>query len=100
MVGLEIHAQINTNSKLFSGSSVSFATPANSQVSLFDCAYPGTLPVLNKKSIEAALYTALALNCNINMVSEFDRKHYFYADMPVRFIVSKLENYFHSLYLF
>ncbi len=60
-----------------------FASPANSLVSLFDCAIPGTLPVLNKKSVEAAIITALALNCNINLVSEFDRKHYFYADMPV-----------------
>lgn len=80
---MEIHAQINTHSKLLSGSANSFASPANSLVSFFDSAIPGTLPVLNKKSIEAALLTALALNCKINLKSEFDRKHYFYADMPV-----------------
>ena len=83
VVGLEVHAQINTSSKLFSGSAMKFASPANSLVSLFDCAIPGTLPVLNKKSVEAAIVTALALNCKVNLVSEFDRKHYFYADMPV-----------------
>ncbi len=83
VVGLEVHAQIKTSSKLFSGSANKFASPANSLVSLFDCAIPGTLPILNKKAVEAALLTALALNCNVNLVSEFDRKHYFYADMPV-----------------
>ena len=82
-MGLEIHAQIKTNSKLFSGSANKFASPANSLVSHFDCAIPGTLPILNKKSIEAAMLTALALNCEVNLISEFDRKHYFYADMPV-----------------
>lgn len=86
VVGLEVHAQIKTNSKLFSGSANKFASPANSLVSLFDCAIPGTLPVLNKKAVEAALLTALALNCNVNLVSEFDRKHYFYADMPVQML--------------
>lgn len=60
-----------------------FASPANSLVSLFDCAIPGTLPVLNRSAVEAALLTALALKCEVNLVSEFDRKHYFYADMPV-----------------
>lgn len=83
VVGLEVHAQIKTNSKLFSGSANKFASHANSLVSLFDCAIPGTLPILNKKAVESALLTALALNCNVNLVSEFDRKHYFYADMPV-----------------
>jgi len=82
VVGLEVHAQIQTKSKLFSGASTKFAAPINSHVSLFDCAIPGTLPILNKQSVKAAVLTALALNCKINPVSEFDRKHYFYADMP------------------
>ncbi|CAH0547644.1 unnamed protein product [Brassicogethes aeneus] len=82
VVGLEVHAQIFTESKLFSGSSTKFTSPVNSNVSLFDCSTPGTLPVLNKSCVEAGVLTALALNCNINPVSTFDRKHYFYADMP------------------
>jgi aspartyl-tRNA(Asn)/glutamyl-tRNA(Gln) amidotransferase subunit B len=86
VVGLEVHAQINTVSKLFSGASTNFSSPVNTNVSLFDCAIPGTLPVLNKKCVEYGVLTALALNCQISPVSMFDRKHYFYADMPVSFI--------------
>lgn len=93
MVGLEIHAQLKTSSKLFSGSAVKFAFPANTLVSSFDCATPGTLPTLNKTSVEAALLTALALNCKINNISEFDRKHYFYADMPVNLCFKKKMNF-------
>lgn len=83
VVGLEVHAQITSQSKLFSGSENSFSSPVNTNVSLFDGSIPGTLPVLNKRCVEAGVLTALALNCNINAVSMFDRKHYFYADMPV-----------------
>lgn len=83
MVGLEVHAQIQSKSKLFSGSSTDFAKPINSNVTLFDCAMPGTLPVLNKRCVEAGVLTALALNCKINPLSMFDRKHYFYSDLPV-----------------
>lgn len=83
VVGLEVHAQIQSNSKLFSGSSTNFASPVNNNVSLFDSAIPGTLPVLNKRCVEAGVLTALAVNCRINPVSMFDRKHYFYADLPV-----------------
>lgn len=83
VVGLEVHAQINTKSKLFSGASTKFSSPVNSNVSLFDCSIPGTLPVLNKKCVEYGVLTALALNCRVNAVSMFDRKHYFYADLPV-----------------
>lgn len=84
VVGIEVHAQIQTKSKMFSGSLSKFGSPANSLANFFDCATPGTLPVLNKKCVEAGVLTALALNCSINVVSEFDRKHYFYADMPVK----------------
>ncbi|TMS23811.1 Glutamyl-tRNA(Gln) amidotransferase subunit B, mitochondrial [Larimichthys crocea] len=82
VVGLEVHAQINSNTKLFSGSSVRFSAPPNSLVSFFDASLPGTLPVLNKRCVEAAVMTGLALNCTINRKSLFDRKHYFYADLP------------------
>ncbi|XP_053713949.1 glutamyl-tRNA(Gln) amidotransferase subunit B, mitochondrial isoform X1 [Synchiropus splendidus] len=82
VVGLEIHAQIHSNTKLFSGSAVKFSAPPNSVVSLFDASLPGTLPVLNQRCVEAAVMTGLALNCRINNKSLFDRKHYFYADLP------------------
>lgn len=83
VVGLEVHAQINSVSKLFSGASTKFSSPVNTNVSLFDSAIPGTLPVLNRRCVEAGVLTALSLNCYVNPVSSFDRKHYFYADMPV-----------------
>ncbi|KAM9769239.1 glutamyl-tRNA(Gln) amidotransferase subunit B, mitochondrial isoform 1-T2 [Menidia menidia] len=89
VVGLEIHAQINSNSKLFSGSPVSFSAPPNSLVSFFDASLPGTLPVLNKRCVEAAVMTGLALNCNINKKSLFDRKHYFYADLPAGYQITQ-----------
>ncbi|XP_075607808.1 glutamyl-tRNA(Gln) amidotransferase subunit B, mitochondrial isoform X2 [Balearica regulorum gibbericeps] len=90
VVGLEIHAQISSNSKLFSGSQVQFAAPPNSLVSFFDASLPGTLPVLNRRCVEAAVMTGLALNCSINKKSLFDRKHYFYADLPFPFIEGQL----------
>uniref|UniRef100_A0AAY4ABL0 Glutamyl-tRNA(Gln) amidotransferase subunit B, mitochondrial n=1 Tax=Denticeps clupeoides TaxID=299321 RepID=A0AAY4ABL0_9TELE len=89
VVGLEVHAQINSTSKLFSGSQVSFSSPPNSRVSYFDASLPGTLPVLNRRCVEAAVMTGLALNCTINMKSLFDRKHYFYADMPAGYQITQ-----------
>ncbi|TNN89583.1 Glutamyl-tRNA(Gln) amidotransferase subunit B, mitochondrial [Liparis tanakae] len=89
VVGLEVHAQINSNTKLFSGSSVRFSAPPNSLVSPFDASLPGTLPVLNKRCVEAAVMTALALNCTINKKSFFDRKHYFYADLPAGYQITQ-----------
>ncbi|OQV22134.1 Glutamyl-tRNA(Gln) amidotransferase subunit B, mitochondrial [Hypsibius exemplaris] len=94
VVGLEIHAQIKSKSKLFSGSATSFAAPTNTQVSLFDCATPGTLPVVNRRCVEAAVKTALALNCEIHPVSLFDRKHYFYADLPAGYQITQ---HFHPI---
>ncbi|XP_033183655.1 glutamyl-tRNA(Gln) amidotransferase subunit B, mitochondrial isoform X2 [Bombus vancouverensis nearcticus] len=88
-VGLEIHAQISTESKLFSGSPTSFNHSVNSCVSLFDCAVPGTMPVLNKKCVEAGVLTALALSCEVNAVSMFERKHYFYSDLPAGFQITQ-----------
>ncbi|XP_034543318.1 glutamyl-tRNA(Gln) amidotransferase subunit B, mitochondrial [Notolabrus celidotus] len=90
VVGLEIHAQINSNTKLFSGSAVRFSAPPNSLVSFFDASLPGTLPVLNKRCVEAAVMTGLALNCTINKKSLFDRKHYFYADLPAGYQITQL----------
>ncbi|KAF6306272.1 glutamyl-tRNA amidotransferase subunit B [Rhinolophus ferrumequinum] len=89
VVGLEIHAQISSNSKLFSGSQVHFAAPPNSLVSFFDASLPGTLPVLNRRCVEAAVMTGLALNCRINKKSLFDRKHYFYADLPAGYQITQ-----------
>ncbi|XP_017885855.1 glutamyl-tRNA(Gln) amidotransferase subunit B, mitochondrial [Ceratina calcarata] len=88
-IGLEIHAQISTESKLFSGSSTNFKSPTNSCVSLFDSAIPGTMPVLNKRCVEAGVLTALALSCEVNAVSMFERKHYFYSDLPAGFQITQ-----------
>ncbi|XP_001654104.2 glutamyl-tRNA(Gln) amidotransferase subunit B, mitochondrial [Aedes aegypti] len=89
VIGLEVHAQIQTNSKLFSGAEVAFSSPINSCVSLFDASIPGTLPVLNRKCVELGVRTALALGCKVNSVSMFDRKHYFYADLPVGYQITQ-----------
>ncbi|XP_076003906.1 glutamyl-tRNA(Gln) amidotransferase subunit B, mitochondrial [Genypterus blacodes] len=89
VVGLEIHAQIQSSTKLFSGSPVRFLAPPNSLVSFFDASLPGTLPVLNRRCVEAAVMTGLALNCTINRKSLFDRKHYFYADLPAGYQITQ-----------
>lgn len=89
VVGLEVHVQIDSESKLFSASPTTFGAPPNSQVSPFDASVPGTLPVLNRRCVEAAVLTALALNCHVNRVSHFDRKHYFYADMPAGYQITQ-----------
>ncbi|CAN9510258.1 unnamed protein product [Ophioblennius macclurei] len=90
VVGLEVHAQINSNTKLFSSSPTRFSAPPNSLVSFFDASLPGTLPALNKRCVEAAVMTGLALNCTINKKSLFDRKHYFYADLPAGYQITQL----------
>ncbi|XP_077381513.1 glutamyl-tRNA(Gln) amidotransferase subunit B, mitochondrial [Festucalex cinctus] len=89
VVGLEIHAQIQSHTKMFSGSAVNFLSPPNSLVSFFDASLPGTLPVLNKRCVEAAVMTGLALDCRINRKSLFDRKHYFYADLPAGYQITQ-----------
>ncbi|KAF4071386.1 hypothetical protein AMELA_G00272560 [Ameiurus melas] len=89
VVALEIHAQIHATSKLFSSSRVGFSAPPNSHVSFFDASLPGTLPVLNRRCVEAAVMTGLALNCRINTKSLFDRKHYFYADLPAGYQITQ-----------
>lgn len=82
VIGVEIHAQISSKSKLFSPSATEFAAPPNSQVSLVDAAMPGTLPVLNEYCVHQAIKTGIGLKAKINHKSRFDRKNYFYPDLP------------------
>ena len=89
VIGLEIHAQVSSNAKLFSGSSTEFGSEPNSQVSFIDSAMPGMLPVLNKFCVEQAVKTGLGLNAKINLVSAFDRKNYFYPDLPQGYQISQ-----------
>ncbi len=92
VVGLEVHAQIDAKSKLFSGAAAaSFSAPSNTRVSMLDASVPGTLPALNRRCVEAAATTALALGCRLNAVSRFDRKHYFYADLPAGYQITQQE---------
>ncbi len=89
VIGLEIHAQVKSNSKLFSNSSTAFGSKPNSQVSLVDAAMPGMLPVINKYCIEQAVKTGIGLKAKINNHSVFDRKNYFYADLPQGYQISQ-----------
>lgn len=89
VIGLEVHAQVLSDSKLFSSAPTSFAADPNSKVSLLDAAMPGMLPVLNKKCIEQAVKTGFGINAKINKVSVFDRKNYFYADLPQGYQISQ-----------
>ena len=89
VIGLEIHAQVKSNSKLFSSSSTKFGSSPNSQVSLVDAAMPGMLPVINKYCVEQAVKTGVGLNAKINNYSVFDRKNYFYADLPQGYQISQ-----------
>jgi len=89
VIGLEIHAQVKSNSKLFSSSPTNFAAKPNTNVSIIDAALPGMLPVLNEKCVEQAVLTGLALNAKINNYSVFDRKNYFYPDLPQGYQISQ-----------
>jgi len=92
VVGLEVHAQIVSQAKLFSGAATAFGAPPNSQVSLVDAAFPGMLPVPNQECVTQAVRTGLGLNAKINLVSRFDRKNYFYADLPAGYQISQYEH--------
>ena len=92
VIGLEVHAQITSNSKLFSGSSTKFGAEPNTQVSLVDSAFPGMLPVINEYCVHQAIKTGLGLNAKINPYSVFDRKNYFYADLPQGYQISQYKN--------
>jgi aspartyl-tRNA(Asn)/glutamyl-tRNA(Gln) amidotransferase subunit B len=90
VVGLEVHAQVVSNAKLFSGASTTFGAEPNTQVSLVDAAMPGMLPVPNRECIRQAVRTGVALEAKINKWSRFDRKNYFYADLPQGYQISQL----------
>ena len=92
VVGLEVHAQVVSNAKLFSGAATAFGAEPNTQVSYVDAAFPGMLPVINRVCVEQAVKTGLGLNARINMVSRFDRKNYFYADLPPGYQISQYEH--------
>jgi aspartyl-tRNA(Asn)/glutamyl-tRNA(Gln) amidotransferase subunit B len=90
VIGLEVHAQITSHAKLFSGASTAFGSEPNANVSLVDAAMPGMLPVLNGECVRQAVRTGLAINAEINHWSRFDRKNYFYADLPQGYQISQL----------
>ena len=89
VIGLEVHAQVTSESKLFSGASTAFGGEPNAQVSLVDAAMPGMLPVINERCVEQAVRTGLGLGAQINLVSVFDRKNYFYPDLPQGYQISQ-----------
>ncbi len=89
ILGLEVHAQVISDSKLFSGAATTFGAEPNTQVSLVDAAMPGMLPVINRKCVEQAVKTGLGLQAEINLKSVFDRKNYFYADLPAGYQISQ-----------
>jgi len=89
VIGMEVHAQVASNSKLFSGAATEFGAEPNTQVSLVDAAMPGMLPVINKACVEQAVRTGLGLNAQINLRSVFDRKNYFYPDLPAGYQISQ-----------
>ena len=90
VIGLEVHAQVTSNAKLFSGASTAFGAEPNTQVSLVDAAMPGMLPVPNRECIRQAVRTGMAIEAKINRWSRFDRKNYFYADLPQGYQISQL----------
>src|SRR4051794_6406266 len=92
VIGMEVHAQVTSNSKLFSGASTAFGGDPNSHVSLVDAAMPGMLPVINEECVRQAVRTGLGLNAKINLRSVFDRKNYFYPDLPQGYQISQYKS--------
>ena len=92
IIGMEVHAQVTSESKLFSGSSTEFGRPANSNVSFVDAAMPGMLPVINEECVRQAVRTGLGLKAQINKRSIFDRKNYFYPDLPQGYQISQFKD--------
>ena len=90
VIGMEVHAQVSSNAKLFSGASTAFGAEPNSNVSFVDAAMPGMLPVINEFCVEQAVRTGLGINAEINLWSAFDRKNYFYPDLPQGYQISQL----------
>lgn len=92
VIGLEVHAQVISRAKLFSGAATDFGAEPNAQVSFVDAAFPGMLPVINQECVAQAVRTGLGLRAHINLVSRFDRKNYFYADLPAGYQISQYEH--------
>ena len=92
IIGLEVHAQVLSQSKLFSSSSTKFGGEPNTQVSLVDSGFPGMLPEINQFCVEQSIKTGLGLKAKINLNSVFDRKNYFYADLPQGYQISQFKN--------
>jgi aspartyl/glutamyl-tRNA(Asn/Gln) amidotransferase, B subunit len=92
VLGLEVHAQVSSNAKLFSGAAVGFGAGPNEQVSLVDAAMPGMLPVINRHCVAQAIRTGLGLKAQINLKSRFDRKNYFYPDLPQGYQISQFQH--------
>jgi aspartyl-tRNA(Asn)/glutamyl-tRNA(Gln) amidotransferase subunit B len=92
VIGMEVHAQVLSNAKLFSGASTAFGAAPNSQVSFVDAGMPGMLPVINEKCVEQAVRTGLGLKAKINLRSVFDRKNYFYPDLPQGYQISQFKD--------
>jgi aspartyl-tRNA(Asn)/glutamyl-tRNA(Gln) amidotransferase subunit B len=92
VIGLEVHAQVISKAKLFSGAATDFGAEPNTQVSFVDAGFPGMLPVINRECVAQAVRTGLGLNARINPVSRFDRKNYFYADLPAGYQISQYQH--------
>jgi len=92
VIGMEVHAQVTSNAKLFSGASTEFGGVPNSHVSLVDAAMPGMLPVINEGCLAQAICTGLGLKAKVNLNSIFDRKNYFYPDLPQGYQISQYKN--------
>src|SRR3954452_11961331 len=91
VIGLEVHAQVTARAKLFSGAATDFGAGPNTQVSTVDAAFPGMLPVINRHCVEQAVKTGLGIDAEINLVSVFDRKNYFYPDLPAGYQISQYQ---------
>ena len=91
VIGLEVHAQVVSNAKLFSGAATTFGAEPNTQVSPVDGAFPGMLPVINRFCVEQAVKTGLGLDADIRLESVFDRKNYFYPDLPPGYQISQYQ---------
>ena len=90
VIGMEVHAQVSSYAKLFSGASTTFGAEPNNNVAFVDSAMPGMLPVINEYCVEQAVRTGLGLKAEINLKSAFDRKNYFYPDLPQGYQISQL----------